>query len=71
MTLAHPVAVLPLRRFGLPMAAMVIGSMVPDVPLFLRWSSGYQVSHSTRSAIGTASNSGSESHSPVPDPQSR
>jgi hypothetical protein len=46
MTLAHPVAVLPLRRFGLPMAAMVIGSMVPDVPLFLRWSSGYQVSHS-------------------------
>ena len=46
VTLAHPVAVLPLRRFGLPMAALVIGSMVPDVPLFLRWSSGYQVSHS-------------------------
>jgi hypothetical protein len=46
MTLAHPVALLPLRRFGLPMAAMVIGSMVPDVPLFMRWSSGYQVSHS-------------------------
>ena len=46
MTLAHPVAVLPLRRFGLPMAALVIGSMVPDVPLFMGWSSGYQVSHS-------------------------
>jgi hypothetical protein len=46
MTLAHPVAVLPLRRFGLPVAAMVIGSMVPDVPLFMRWPGGYQVSHS-------------------------
>lgn len=46
MTLAHPAAVLPLRRLGLPMAALVIGSMVPDVPLFMRWSSGYQVSHS-------------------------
>ena len=46
MTLAHPAAVLPLRRFGMPMAAMVIGSMVPDVPLFMRWSRGYQVSHS-------------------------
>jgi Domain of unknown function (DUF4184) len=46
MTLAHPAAVLPLRRLGMPMGAMVIGSMVPDVPLFMRWSSGYQVSHS-------------------------
>jgi hypothetical protein len=46
MTLAHPAAVLPLRRFGMPMTALVIGSMVPDVPLFMRWSSGYQVSHS-------------------------
>lgn len=46
LTLAHPAAVLPLRRCGLPMAALVIGSMMPDVPLFMRWSSGYQVSHS-------------------------
>ena len=46
MTLSHPAAVLPLRRHGMPMAAMVIGSMVPDVPRFMRWSSGYRVSHS-------------------------
>jgi hypothetical protein len=46
MTLAHPAAVLPLRQFGLPMSAMVIGSMVPDVPLFFRWGQGYQASHS-------------------------
>lgn len=46
MTLAHPAAVLPLRRSGMPMAALVIGSMVPDVPLFMSWSSGYEVSHS-------------------------
>lgn len=46
ITLAHPAAVLGLRRLQLPMAAMVIGSMVPDVPLFMRWASGYEVSHS-------------------------
>ncbi|HET6563733.1 MAG TPA: DUF4184 family protein [Marmoricola sp.] len=46
LTVAHPAAVLPLRRLGLPMSAMVIGSMVPDVPLFVRWPGGYQVSHS-------------------------
>jgi Domain of unknown function (DUF4184) len=46
MTLAHPAAVLPLRRLGMPIGAMAIGSMIPDVPLFMRWSSGYQVSHS-------------------------
>jgi hypothetical protein len=46
MTLAHPAAVVPLRSLGLPMSAMVIGSMVPDLPLFVRWSQGYQLSHS-------------------------
>lgn len=45
MTLSHPAAVLPLRRLGLPMTALVIGSMVPDVPLFLRWLRGYELSH--------------------------
>ncbi|WP_028643596.1 DUF4184 family protein [Nocardioides sp. URHA0020] len=44
-TLSHPAAVLPLRRLGLPMTALAIGSMVPDVPLFLGWSRGYQVTH--------------------------
>jgi hypothetical protein len=46
ITVAHPAAVLPLRRVGVPMAGMVIGSMVPDVPLFLSWSGGYRLSHS-------------------------
>ena len=45
MTLAHPMAVLPLRRLGLPMTAMVIGAMVPDVPVFLHWYDGYALSH--------------------------
>jgi len=58
LTLAHPAAVLPLRRSGMPMAALVIGSMVPDVPLFMRWPSGYQVTHSyvgvvTADLVGT------------------
>ena len=46
MTLSHPAAVLPLRRLGLPVTAMVVGSMVPDVPLFLGWHRGYLLSHS-------------------------
>ncbi|WP_284302820.1 DUF4184 family protein [Mobilicoccus caccae] len=37
VTFAHPVAVLALRRTPLPMSALVIGSMVPDLPLFLPW----------------------------------
>jgi hypothetical protein len=46
LTLAHPAAVLPLRGLGLPLAAMVIGSMVPDIPLFARSLSAYQAAHS-------------------------
>lgn len=46
VTVAHPAAVLPLRRLGLPTAALVIGSMVPDVPIFLRRPDDYRLSHS-------------------------
>lgn len=46
MTLAHPMAVLPLRGRGLPMTALVVGSMVPDIPVFVGWHWGYQTSHS-------------------------
>ncbi len=46
MTLAHPAAVLPLRRLGLPMSALVTGSMVPDIPVFLEWHRAYQLTHS-------------------------
>ncbi|WP_261558292.1 DUF4184 family protein [Frankia tisae] len=45
-TLSHPAAVLPLRRLGLPMSAMVAGSMVPDVPVFLEWPQLYRLTHS-------------------------
>jgi len=45
-TLSHPAAVLPLRRIGLPVTAMVAGSMVPDLSLFLGWHRGYVYAHS-------------------------
>lgn len=50
-TLAHPAFVLPLRRLGLPVSAMVIGSMVPDVPLFVRWPEAYRFSHSGEGVV--------------------
>jgi hypothetical protein len=46
LTLSHPAMVLPLRGLGLPVTALVVGSMVPDVPLFLGWLRGYEVTHS-------------------------
>jgi hypothetical protein len=46
LTLSHPAAVLPLRRLGLPMTSMVIGSMVLDVPLYLGSRRGYDIAHS-------------------------
>ncbi|GAA5152459.1 DUF4184 family protein [Nocardioides marinquilinus] len=45
VTFAHPAAVLLLRWTPLPLAAMVVGSMAPDLPLFLRWQAGYRVTH--------------------------
>lgn len=45
MTLAHPAAVLALGRLGLPMAALVIGSMTPDLPVFVRDWEAYHVTH--------------------------
>lgn len=46
ITFAHPAAVLPLRRLGLPMAALVAGSMAPDLPVFVEAWSWYDVTHS-------------------------
>ena len=37
-TLAHPAVVLPLRGLGLPMTALVAGSMAPDLPQMLGFS---------------------------------
>lgn len=48
-TLAHPAAVLPLRKLGLPMTAMVMGSLVPDLPIYF----GFQDARGrTHSALG-------------------
>jgi hypothetical protein len=33
-TLSHPAAAVPLRRLGLPLSALVVGSMAPDFPYF-------------------------------------
>lgn len=49
VTIAHPAAVLPLRGLGLPLSAMVIGSMAPDLPVFTRSWHTYGFTHS---AIG-------------------
>lgn len=46
VTLAHPAAVLPLRGLGLPLSAMVIGSMAPDLPVLWRTWSLYDFTHS-------------------------
>lgn len=46
LTLAHPAAVLPLRWLGVPLTPFVVGSMVPDVPLFARSPAGYAFTHS-------------------------
>jgi hypothetical protein len=45
-TLSHPAAVVLLRGTGLPVAAMVVGSMAPDVPMFVRIPGAYAVTHS-------------------------
>lgn len=45
-TLAHPAAVLALRRTPLPTAALVMGSMAPDTRLFVPGLPAYDVSHS-------------------------
>ncbi|MEV7397914.1 DUF4184 family protein [Aeromicrobium sp. NPDC092404] len=58
LTLSHPALVLPLRRLGLPMTSLVIGSMVLDIPLYLGSRRGYEIAHSpigipTVDVIGT------------------
>ena len=48
-TPTHILAVVPiaaLARGGLPFAALAVGSMVPDLPLFVPIVMGYQVTHS-------------------------
>jgi hypothetical protein len=53
LTIAYPVAVLPLvGRTPLPTAALVVGAIVPDVPLFLRFDDTNDLTHSLGGLLG-------------------
>ena len=45
LTFAHPAAVLPFRRCGLPFSALVVGSMAPDLEYVLRLAPRSEISH--------------------------
>lgn len=51
LTVSHPAAVLPLRRLGLPMTALVIGTMSLDLPLYLGSRRGYEITHHPASIV--------------------
>jgi hypothetical protein len=46
LTPAHPAAVLPLQRLGLPLSALVAGAVAPDAPVYLPVGVSYQTTHS-------------------------
>lgn len=50
-TFAHPAAVLPLRRLGLPFSALVAGTIAPDVPSYVP---GLSIRGTTHSWLGVA-----------------
>jgi hypothetical protein len=43
---AHPAVVLPLQGLGLPLSALVMGSLAPDVPVYLPVGVSYRTTHS-------------------------
>jgi hypothetical protein len=43
---AHPAAVLPLARLGLALSALVVGAVVPDLPVYLPVGVSYATTHS-------------------------
>jgi hypothetical protein len=45
ITICHPVAAVPLRRLGLVLSALILGSMMPDFEFFLRLSDGKSIGH--------------------------
>lgn len=45
-TFAHPLVVVPLRRVGLPLTALAVGAMIPDLVLFAPLPLGYGTTHS-------------------------
>ncbi|MFL6062807.1 MAG: DUF4184 family protein [Marmoricola sp.] len=50
-TLAHPAAIWPLSRTRLPVAAMVAGSVAPDLPMFASLRGAYGFTHSPLGAV--------------------
>ncbi len=50
-TIAHPAVVLPLRRLGLPLSAMVAGAMVPDLPQLVGFAGSRSLTHSLLGAV--------------------
>ncbi|MGH8776866.1 MAG: DUF4184 family protein [Jiangellaceae bacterium] len=48
---SHPAAVLPFLRWGLVPSALVIGSMVPDLPYFVRLPVDEMLTHSWHGAV--------------------
>lgn len=51
ITPAHAVVAIPLRRLGLPVGALAVGSMVPDVAVFLPRVFPYDLTHSARGVV--------------------
>lgn len=45
---AHPAAVLPLQRLGLPLSGLVVGAVAPDLPVYLPVGISYSTTHSAR-----------------------
>ena len=45
ITISHPAAAIPLRRLGLVLSALIVGSMMPDFEFFLRLSDGKSIGH--------------------------
>jgi hypothetical protein len=43
---AHPAAVLPIQRLGLPLSGLVVGSVAPDLPVYLPVGVSYATTHS-------------------------
>jgi hypothetical protein len=48
---SHPAAVLPLLRFGMPPSALVIGSVVPDLPFYVPIPVSIETTHSLTGAM--------------------
>jgi hypothetical protein len=48
---SHPAAVLPLLRWGMPPSALVVGSVVPDVPFYVPIPVSIELTHSLTGAV--------------------